>query len=729
MDRLFYAPDLKRFRYPLLLLLVLALFAALVWEFLFLDFWNDEIYSLKYFVFNSYAAIVTDYHVPNNHILFNLLSRLYLRAIGEEGLFALMDHPWKLRLLPLGYALLTLWLTYESGRRLAHPVLGLLAAVVLATTLPYLNFALQIRGYGLSALWLMLLSYACLSYQQKPGFRYLPMAAVSSGLALYTLPSNLYVLLGGMAALFLTTLLDARSEGWAALWRQPSLALLGSLVLGTGIGLLLYAPVFWQVFSNPYVAYDFFKWESLLYYPKNLFLTFSSGRWGLWLLFAIGLLRFRDYAGWWRGLLLLALVLLMPLLLVFALGQAAPLRVFVNLAPVFALLLAAGIYGAFRFLPSKSSWQAGLLLLLAGYCTAVVSAERRQVKADLLAEADRWGRSQDLYHQYYSAHYRPMEELQWFKKAHYSKGDMVVQLDCEPHGLPNYLEKLGISYRIDENLDSLLLQRDTLYLITNFRNRLQGYPRYQVEQLSPAPNYHTILRCTVNPQLAQQLAIAVQAGGQQLLLQGISPVLIPDSLQGKALWMPEEASKNLGAVVQAMEAERICYLRKAKASPEPVARLLSLTHQLDSVVERDYFSRYHWRRRVAPRLCPDQLHFNGFGEGGFHLSPDQLYSPAFNLEFREGEALDAFIVQLRFRAQAGSGGILVLEQRRGAETLEWQGIKLQAYRQAGKDWHSLIALMQLPEPPQPGDRLKVYVWNEQKQEIRIDDFEVCSAVE
>jgi len=419
----------------------------------------------------------------------------------------------------------------------------------------------------------------------------------------------------------------------------------------------------------------------------------------------------------------------MPLLLVFALGQAAPLRVFVNLAPVFALLLAAGIYGAFRFLPSKSSWQAGLLLLLAGYCTAVVSAERRQVKADLLAEADRWGRSQDLYHQYYSAHYRPLAELRWFKEKYYTEGAAVVQLDCEPHGLPNYLEKLGISYRVDENLDSLLLQRDTLYLITNFRNRLQGYPRYQVEQLSPAPNYHTILRCTVNPQLAQQLAIAVQAGEQQLLLQGISPVLIPDSLHGEALWVPEEASKNLGAVVQAMEAERICYLRKAEASPEPVARLLSLTHQLDTVAEEGYFSRYHWRCRDKPRLCPEQLHFNGFGQESLRLSPERLYSPAFQWEVGKEGVPDAWVVRLRFRASAGSGGILVLGQQRGAEAVEWQGVKLQAYRQPGKNWHSLIALMQLPEPPQPGDRLKVYVWNEQKQDIRIDDFEVCSAVE
>ena len=36
-----------------------------------LDFWNDEIYTLKHFVFAPITTTLSDYHVPNNHIFFN----------------------------------------------------------------------------------------------------------------------------------------------------------------------------------------------------------------------------------------------------------------------------------------------------------------------------------------------------------------------------------------------------------------------------------------------------------------------------------------------------------------------------------------------------------------------------------------------------------------------------------------------------------------------------------
>ncbi|MFK7775093.1 MAG: hypothetical protein AB8F94_23330 [Saprospiraceae bacterium] len=60
------------------LLLVFIAFYFIQKDHLNLDFWNDEIYTLKHFIFAPIATTLSDYHVPNNHIFFNLINNIYL---------------------------------------------------------------------------------------------------------------------------------------------------------------------------------------------------------------------------------------------------------------------------------------------------------------------------------------------------------------------------------------------------------------------------------------------------------------------------------------------------------------------------------------------------------------------------------------------------------------------------------------------------------------------------
>ena len=125
-------------------------FAVWLGKYINLDFWYDELITLQYFVFVPVQKIVTDYSVPNNHIFFNILNHLFMGVLGVANLPALMDHPFWIRSLMAFYTAVTLIYLYRIGVRFYNRTVAVAAVIILLTTLPFYNFAVQVRGYSLS---------------------------------------------------------------------------------------------------------------------------------------------------------------------------------------------------------------------------------------------------------------------------------------------------------------------------------------------------------------------------------------------------------------------------------------------------------------------------------------------------------------------------------------------------------------------------------------------------
>ena len=469
---------------------------SLYWSHLDLDYFNDEIYTLKHFVFCSLEKTVLDYHVPNNHILFNLINNLYARLTGLETFHQALQQPLRLRLLPLFYALGSLYLVIKIAWSRVNPFAGVLAGLALITTIPYFNFAFQLRGYGLSAFLLLALVYVVGRREKTNGFRRGLCLVVLTALLFYAVPSNLYPIGGVLMFLGFGVLGQMREllkEGWVSVFRSRDLADIGWIFGGLALGLLFYAPIFKDVFLNGYVQpVHPFQWERFSsYYLPQLGDGFLSNRWAFLIMMVIGFRFFKQYS---QLSLLLICILFTPPLLVLIRGDEAPLRIFTVLIPIFSILVGIGAAGGIELLTrSKTTGKIVLTLLLSLVILFVFRGEQKRVKSQLYTAIENNQRKQDLYHLYYGAHYYPLETAAKVDSIHKAIAPFIAIQSCEPHGVANYFDIYDFPYAYEPNLDSLARLYKPLLIVTRIPNHYLQKEQYKPRLLSKKKNYHSMV--------------------------------------------------------------------------------------------------------------------------------------------------------------------------------------------------------------------------------------------
>lgn len=326
------------------------------------DLWNDEIYTLKSFVFKGLPTVLTDYHVPNNHILANVLHWLWVRLTGAD-FGDCMDSPWRIRLLPGLLSAFTVILLVRTAARHWGAEAGFAAGLALLTGISFQAFAFQVRGYPLTLLAASGLLFFALQVLQEKVFSWknaTVVAALTAAL-LWAIPSNLYFVLVTALLVPLVALLSAVSDlgtttssprptrhlFWGKNFVQnPALGFAVAVLAGMVLAALLYAPVLGQMLRSQYLAggqpFQASHWEN----SEKTLRHFISWRWPLLPLLLWGgykILIHRTVRR--RALLLLAGVLFLPFLISAARGDAAPMRSYLVQLPAFVLLAALGWAG------------------------------------------------------------------------------------------------------------------------------------------------------------------------------------------------------------------------------------------------------------------------------------------------------------------------------------------------------------------------------------------------
>lgn len=314
------------FTLGILFLIVVAIVAR--WLLIAQPFRYDESYTILEFAIQPIRDILSDYHLPNNHIFHSLLVGLSYRLFGAE--------PWAVRLPVLAAGVALVPAIYLAGRALYDRWTGLLAAACVAGAWNLIDYSANARGYMLLALFSSLqlgLAAYLKSHRNLAGWAFFILTGV---LGFYTLPVMLYPFALICAWLGLSWLVGDFNRSYG---RSFPLYLLMAVSFVAILSACLYLPV---IFRNGVSALVGNRWvESLTWreFSENLPVR-ALVTWQVWL----------------RGLLpglgefLLALVLFGQGLHLWSFFQPAQLRSRLGLGSRVSTLL-AGVLALGLILP------------------------------------------------------------------------------------------------------------------------------------------------------------------------------------------------------------------------------------------------------------------------------------------------------------------------------------------------------------------------------------------
>jgi hypothetical protein len=352
----------------LLLIVLMSLAFAGRWVWIDRPMMHDESYTFIAFAQRGLRAVMSDYHLPNNHIFNTILIHVLYRWFGNAG-------PVIVRLPAFLAGVLLTMSVYLYTRREYGRWQALLACALVAV-LPWLKLqSVNGRGYMLMALftiWMAALSEIVRRACNR--FAWLLLVLVSV-LNFYTLPVALYPFaILWVWLLFSGILGDIGDE-------YQNLAVFGKYLLGYGVltgalTFLLYLPVFlfgsgWDsFFNNPFVArLSFNDFRQTL--PIRLAETWRDWTWEVPLVMVVVII-----AGLLLYLLLrravkdsrvsLPLVTLLVLAVIFAVQRPNPWsRTWTYLLPLLLIWSAAGLVGLIESLASSPAVRKGAVMLMA----------------------------------------------------------------------------------------------------------------------------------------------------------------------------------------------------------------------------------------------------------------------------------------------------------------------------------------------------------------------------
>ena len=465
-----------------LLYCLLLLHVLIQSQHLFLDFWNDEIYSLKEFSLVSLSKTLTDYHSTNNHIFFNLINNIYCSLLGINTLKDTFDSPWVLRIIPLTYSILTIVFVYKTAEKYILENSGTVSALILITTIPFYNFALQLRGYGLSIMLFSILSYLIFSYLNKVSIIKLIMISAITLMLFYTLTINLLLIIPILFLLFTAFLLSLKRNIKNYLYLHVILSILTGLISA----IICYYPILKDVFSDSFAEPSTSRFPFNLRLINVVFLSFISKQYQLILLATIGFfLLFREKKNNIKLLMILTssvCIMILPfaiaIILSVLMGQRSFERIFITQIPFYSILIGVLVTFLMKRVKFKLVYQHLILFISVLF---VFNTQLNRINNHLAKEKIR---GQGLYFNYYLSHFHPRKCI----KTLLNSTTKIHVIDGEEFGILEYLKAYKFNYTYQNSLKNIIEKKENnIILITSYPTRIIK----EIKELNPS------IRCTV----------------------------------------------------------------------------------------------------------------------------------------------------------------------------------------------------------------------------------------
>jgi hypothetical protein len=335
-------------------IVVFAAFARIVLIDRTMDY--DEAYTFMEFARHSFRHVISDYHVPNNHVFHTLLVRLSYLAFG--------DSPWAIRIPVFLAGVALVPVVYLLGRKMYNSSTGLLAAGLVAGAPVLITYSITARGYPFICLFTLILLLLSLYVKQKRNTAAWLGMAVVTAFGFYTIPIMLHPFLIISAWLFFSGLVNDISSEYGG-FKSWFVHLVSYSFASAGLIIFLYAPIFkangiltffhGNQVVNP-MPMDVFigKLPNLIHVVFRDWLSGNVPAWAAVILMAGVVLSFLLH----RKITTLRVPIQLPLLvvLILVLLIQRPLimaRIWLFLLPFFILWSAAGLVGLLQMLPTR----------------------------------------------------------------------------------------------------------------------------------------------------------------------------------------------------------------------------------------------------------------------------------------------------------------------------------------------------------------------------------------
>lgn len=464
-------------------------------SYLFLDFWNDEIYSFINFTNKGYVNIVSGDYNPNNHIILNLINHSIYIFSGHNSIHEVIQNPINYRLVSYVFGLITIISFFKLSNLCFNDNYSHVANAFFVLNIVFINFAFQQRGYLLSILFFILLIISILSSSKKKSFKSLILIVFFTTLSSYNLPSNIYFLLSILLWQFYELISKSSWIKLKLVYQTIEFKIIISIIAGLTLSLLLYFPIFDKVFFNPWVkpldssnfAYLSITQISVL---KD-FLNYSPFSYAVFIFGTILILiKIREH----KDLVIMILsVALIPIVISLIRKDLPPQRVFVTTLPLFSIWLALGSKNLFeKFFKTykKYSYLFIISMIFLFFTTSMIIKD-----IGLKNDINDGTTSQDLFFQYYLGNYKPMHDCYEFSKSYDPDLPVIVKtVDCWV--APYYLNIFNVNPVINNNIDSIVTKHGAAYLVTHKPHLEKFNDHIKVEIFKDNKTYHNFLKLT-----------------------------------------------------------------------------------------------------------------------------------------------------------------------------------------------------------------------------------------
>jgi hypothetical protein len=220
----------------LLLAIVGILAAAVLVRYLFLSLpmRHDEAYTVVVFSWRPWLGVISDYHLPNNHIFHSILVKVASTMLGTAS--------WAVRFPAALAGILCVPVGYLVARQMYDRVSAILSAGLIAALPMLIDYSANARGYTLYMLFSLLLMGLAIYLTKHNNLAGWMLFVIFSVLGFYTVPFMLYPFAAVLFWLLVSSLMGETRTAYGSIFNFMKYLLVTGLVTAAAL-VVLYSPI------------------------------------------------------------------------------------------------------------------------------------------------------------------------------------------------------------------------------------------------------------------------------------------------------------------------------------------------------------------------------------------------------------------------------------------------------------------------------------------------------